>query len=81
MTTRIRVYLLDDHEIVRRGLRTLLESEKDIEVVGESGSAIEAAARIPVLKPHVAVLDARLPDGSGIEVCREVRSLDPTIRR
>lgn len=80
MTARIRVYLLDDHEIVRRGLRALLESEGDIEVVGESGSAIDAAAGIPVLKPDVAVLDARLPDGSGVEVCREIRSLDPTIR-
>ncbi|MGL5819386.1 MAG: response regulator [Phycicoccus sp.] len=77
---RIRVYLLDDHEVVRRGLRTLLESAGDIEVVGESGAAREAAARIPALRPHVAVLDARLPDGSGIEVCRAVRSVDPGIR-
>ncbi len=77
---RIRVYLLDDHEVVRQGLRTLLESAGDIEVVGESGSATEAAHRIPALKPDVAVLDGRLPDGSGIEVCREVRSVDPSIR-
>ena len=76
----IRVFLLDDHEVVRRGLRGLLESEGDIEVVGESGLAHEAAARIPALRPHVAVLDARLPDGSGIDVCRDVRSVDPTIR-
>jgi two-component system, NarL family, response regulator DevR len=76
---KIRVYLLDDHEIVRQGLRTLLESTGDIEVVGESGSAQEAAHRIPSLKPDVAVLDGRLPDGSGIEVCREVRSVDPGI--
>jgi DNA-binding NarL/FixJ family response regulator len=76
----IRVYLLDDHEVVRRGLRDLLEREGDIEVVGESGSAEEAARRIPALRPHVAVLDARLPDGSGIDVCRDVRSVDPSIR-
>jgi DNA-binding NarL/FixJ family response regulator len=75
----VRVYLLDDHEVVRRGLRDLLESE-GIEVVGESGLAREAAARIPALRPDVCVLDARLPDGSGIDVCREVRSVDPDIR-
>lgn len=76
----IRVFLLDDHEVVRRGLHDLLESEGDIEVVGESGSAKEAAARIPALRPDVAVLDGRLPDGSGIDVCREVRSVDPSIK-
>ncbi len=75
----IRVFLLDDHEIVRRGIKELLESEGDIVVVGESGSAVEAAARIPALRPHVAILDGRLPDGSGVDVCREVRSVDPTI--
>jgi len=75
----IRVYLLDDHEVVRRGLRELLEVEADIEVVGESASAVEAARRIPAMRPHVMVLDARLPDGSGIDVCRDVRSVDPTI--
>jgi len=76
----IRVYLLDDHEVVRQGLRALLESAGGIEVVGESGSAEDAAHRIPALRPHVAVLDARLPDGSGIEVCRTVRGVDPTIQ-
>jgi DNA-binding NarL/FixJ family response regulator len=76
---RIRVYLLDDHEVVRRGLRELLEAEDDIEVVGESGLAQEATRRIPALRPHVAVLDGRLPDGSGIDVCREIRSRDPDI--
>jgi two-component system, NarL family, response regulator DevR len=76
----IRVFLLDDHEVVRRGLRDLLESEPDIEVVGESGSAKEATARIPALRPDVAVLDGRLPDGSGIDVCRDVRSVDPHIK-
>jgi two-component system response regulator DevR len=76
----IRVFLLDDHEVVRQGLRALLESGGDIVVVGESGLAQEAAARIPALRPDVAVLDARLPDGSGIEVCRTVRSVDPGIQ-
>ncbi|WP_433087920.1 response regulator [Dactylosporangium sp. CA-052675] len=75
----IRVYLLDDHEVVRFGLRELLEREGDIEVVGESGSAVEAAHRIPALRPDVAVLDGRLPDGSGIDVCRDVRSIDASI--
>ena len=76
----IRVFLLDDHEVVRQGLRALLESVGGIEVVGESGSAAEATARIPALRPDVAVLDARLPDGSGIEVCRAVRAVDPAIK-
>ena len=80
MASKIRVFLLDDHEVVRRGLRDLLEDEDDIEVVGESGQALEAIARIPALRPDVAVLDARLPDGSGIDVCRQVRSVDPSIR-
>jgi len=75
----IRVFLLDDHEVVRRGLRELLETEADIEVVGESGLAQEAIARAPALRPNVAVLDARLPDGSGIDACREIRSVDPSI--
>jgi DNA-binding NarL/FixJ family response regulator len=76
---KIRVFLLDDHEIVRRGLKELLESEGDIEVIGESGLALEAIRRIPALRPDVAVLDGRLPDGSGIDVCREVRSRCPEI--
>jgi len=74
------VYLLDDHEVVRQGLRSLLEGAGDIEVVGESGSAVDATHRIPALRPHVAVLDGRLPDGSGIEVCRAVRAVDPDIK-
>ena len=77
---KIRVFLLDDHELVRRGIRELLESEGDIEVVGESGLAQEATARIPALRPDVAILDGRLPDGSGIDVCRDVRSVDPSIK-
>lgn len=77
MTTR--VFLLDDHEVVRAGLKHLLESAGDIEVVGEASNAASALARIPALKPDVAVLDARLPDGSGIEVCRQIRSSHPEI--
>ena len=76
----VTVFLLDDHEIVRRGLRELLELSGDITVVGESGSALEAERRIPALAPDVAVLDARLPDGSGIDVCRAVRAVDPSLR-
>src|SRR4051794_19169038 len=76
----IRVYLLDDHEIVRCGLVDLLQAHDDIEVVGESGSAQEATSRIPAVRPHVAVLDARLPDGNGIDVCRDIRAVDPTIK-
>jgi DNA-binding NarL/FixJ family response regulator len=79
-SSAIRVFLLDDHEVVREGLRALLESSGDIEVVGESGLAHEAAARIPALRPDVAVLDGRLPDGSGIEVCRTIRAQDPSIK-
>lgn len=75
----IRVFLLDDHEVVRRGLRDLLSEEPDIEIAGEAGSAEEALTGIIELKPDVAVLDARLPDGSGIEVCRQVRSTDNQI--
>jgi DNA-binding NarL/FixJ family response regulator len=76
----IRVFLLDDHEVVRRGLADLLQAEGDIEVVGESGSAVQATHRIPALRPDVAVLDARLPDGNGIDVCRDVRAVDSSIR-
>ncbi|WP_331772406.1 response regulator transcription factor (plasmid) [Embleya sp. NBC_00888] len=78
-TPPIRVFLLDDHEVVRRGLADLLGGEPDIEIVGESGSAAEATRRIPALRPDVAILDGRLPDGSGIDVCREVRSRFPEI--
>jgi DNA-binding NarL/FixJ family response regulator len=76
----IRVFLLDDHEIVRRGLRELIEGTGDMVVVGESATALEATRHIPALRPDVAVLDARLPDGSGIDVCRDIRSIDPSIR-
>ena len=76
-TKPIRVFLLDDHEVVRRGLATLLESVDDFEVVGEASTAAEALARIPATRPDVAVLDARLPDGSGIDVCRDIRAALP----
>jgi DNA-binding NarL/FixJ family response regulator len=78
-TQRITVYLLDDHEIVRLGLKDLLESEGDIQVIGESGSVAHAQTQIPTLQPQVAVLDSRLPDGSGVDVCREIRSRNPDI--
>ena len=75
----IRVFLLDDHEVVRRGVRDLLESDDDITVVGEASTAAEALARVPAVRPDVAVLDVRLPDGDGISVCRELRSGQPDL--
>ena len=75
-----RVFLLDDHEVVRRGLRDMLDAEEDLVVVGEAGTADEALSRIPPTRPDVAVLDVRLPDGNGVEVCREVRSRHPEIQ-
>ena len=76
----IRVFLLDDHEIVRRGVADLLQSEGDITVVGEGKNVAEALARVPALRPDVAVLDMRLPDGTGVDVCRELRSRMPELR-
>jgi DNA-binding NarL/FixJ family response regulator len=73
----IRIFLLDDHEIVRTGLRSLIETQEDMSVVGEAGTVQDALARIPLIAPDVAVLDVRLPDGTGIEVCREIRSATP----
>ncbi|MEU4119893.1 response regulator transcription factor [Kitasatospora sp. NPDC028055] len=73
----VRVFLLDDHEVVRRGVRDLLEAEEDIEVVGEAGTCAQALARVPALRPDVAVLDVRLPDGDGVTVCRELRDRMP----
>ena len=75
----VRVFLLDDHEVVRRGVREMLEAEDDMEVVGETGTAEEAYGRIPATSPHIAVLDMRLPDGDGIDVRREIRSKHPEI--
>ncbi len=80
MDTPIRVFLLDDHEVVRRGVRELLKREDDIEVCGEAGTAAEAMARIPPTRPRVALIDVRLPDGDGVAVCREVRSAHPEIQ-
>src|SRR6266851_731392 len=74
---RISAFLLDDHEIVRRGLRDLLAAEPDIDVIGEAGTAESALRRLPALRPDVAVLDVRLPDGDGVSVCREIRSTLP----
>ena len=76
---QIKVFLLDDHEIVRLGVRDLLEAESDITVVGEAGTAASALARIPALRPDVAVLDVRLPDGDGVSVCRDIRSRMPEV--
>jgi two-component system, NarL family, response regulator DevR len=76
----IRVFVLDDHELVRTGLRTLLEAEDDMEVVGEAGTVAEGLPLIEHLVPDVAILDVRLPDGSGIEVCRAVQSRTPSVR-
>ncbi len=76
----VRVFLLDDHDIVRRGLAHLFETQADIELVGEAGTAEEALSRIPPTRPDVALLDVRLPDGDGVEVCREIRSRYPEIR-
>jgi two-component system response regulator DevR len=75
-----RVFVLDDHEIVRRGVIDLINSDSWLEVVGEAGTAVDATMRILATRPDVAILDGRLPDGSGIEVCREVRAADPRIR-
>ena len=76
---QIRVFLLDDHEVVRRGVRELLESEPDIAVVGEADTAATALDRIPPTRPQVALLDVQLPDGNGVEVCRAIRSAHPEI--
>jgi len=78
-TTGIRVFLVDDHEIVRRGVAELIEAESDLRVVGDAGSVAEALVRIPLSRPQVAVLDVRLPDGNGVELCRELRDAIPAL--
>ncbi|OSZ56883.1 DNA-binding response regulator [Streptomyces pharetrae CZA14] len=75
----IRVFLLDDHEVVRRGVRDLLDDEPDIDVVGEAATVEQALVRVPALRPRVAILDVRLPDGDGVTVCRELRSRMPEL--
>jgi two-component system response regulator DevR len=75
-----RLFLLDDHEIVRRGIRELLEVEDDLEIVGEASTVEEALARVPATRPDVALLDVRLPDGSGVEACRDLRAANPDLR-
>ncbi len=77
---KIRVFLLDDHEVVRRGVADLLESAGDIEVVGEAATAAQAMARVPALMPQVAVLDVQLPDGNGVVVCRDLLSALPELK-
>jgi two-component system response regulator DevR len=76
----ITVFLVDDHELARRGIAGLLEAESDIQVIGEASTAQQARSRILATRPDVAVLDVRLPDGSGIDVCRDIRSADPGIQ-
>ena len=78
-TTAIKVFLLDDHEVVRRGVHDLLDDEPDITVVGEGATVEQALVRVPALRPDVAVLDVRLPDGDGVSVCRELRSSMPDL--
>jgi two-component system, NarL family, response regulator DevR len=78
-SAKITVFLLDDHEVVRRGVRDLLDASGELEVIGEASTAQEALSRIPAVRPQVAVLDVRLPDGNGVEVCRAIRSDHPEI--
>ena len=77
---RVRIFVMDDHEVVRRGLRHLVRSDDGLEIIGESATAHQTASRILALRPDVAVLDVRLPDGNGIDVCRSVRAVDPSIK-
>ncbi|HTR71089.1 MAG TPA: response regulator transcription factor [Mycobacteriales bacterium] len=79
MTDAISVFLCDDHEVVRRGVKEMLEADGDITVIGEASNAVEALGRVPALRPQVAVLDVRLPDGNGVDVCRELRSKLPDL--
>ncbi|MFR9732168.1 response regulator [Saccharopolyspora sp. MS10] len=76
----MRVFVVDDHEVIRRGVAALVKSDSELELVGEAASAAEALALVPQHRPDVAVLDVRLPDGNGVELCRELRSRDPELR-
>ena len=80
MTDSLRIVLVDDHEVVREGLRALLDAEDGIDVVGEAGTVADAVRRVGYESPDVVVLDVRLPDGSGIEACREIRARWPEVR-
>jgi two-component system, NarL family, response regulator DevR len=80
MTAVVRIFLLDDHEVVRRGVADVLDSDPQITVIGEAKNAAEALARVPALRPDVAILDVRLPDGDGVSVCRELRSRMPELK-
>src|SRR4051812_49703323 len=79
-STPVRVFLVDDHEIVRRGVAEVLEEDPGITVAGEAGSVAEALARVPAVRPDVVVVDMRLPDGNGAEVCRQLRARVPSVR-
>ncbi|MFJ1706642.1 response regulator [Kitasatospora sp. NPDC088346] len=79
VSSPVKVFLLDDHEVVRRGVHDLLDAESDLTVVGEAGTVEQAIARVPALRPDVAILDMRLPDGDGVTVCRELRSRMPDL--
>jgi DNA-binding NarL/FixJ family response regulator len=79
-STPIRVFVVDDHELIRQGLRRLIEREDDIELAGEAETAAEALARVPDAHPHVVILDMRLPDGDGVRICREIRSRAPNVQ-
>jgi two-component system response regulator DevR len=76
---KIRVFLLEDHEVMRQGLRMVLSAEPDLEVVGDAGTVASALVRLPAVRPHVAILDVRLPDGDGISACRDIRSMLPDV--
>ena len=76
----VKVFLVDDHEVVRRGLIDMLSADPELEVIGEAGSVAQAMAQIPAMNPDVAVLDVRLPDGNGIELCRDLLSKMPDLR-
>lgn len=80
MSERIRILLVDDHQVVRLGLRTALQAEPDLEIVGEAETAFQACVQATRLKPDLVLLDLRLPDRSGIEACREIRAVDPAVR-